>query len=430
MNKFGVLLFILFTTSLFAQNVNLNDSKMNYGNPYLFHNARALGMGGSGIADGSNGSDFLINPALGILNQSDLSISAKGHFNKYQEDRSFPYYDSFGGFVDYGSYVFNENWYNDFSGTVNYMLPEELTEGVPVSIAIAVNPFLDFNYDYVEEVRTTGFTDDILAYNKIQSEGVLQIISLNAAAKLIDELAVGVQVGLIIGEIDNSSTINPEDDGLEDIRSTLTNKISLESNPIKLNFGLFYQANEFLSLGSKVSLPYTLKFQHDSSIETVDTSGTFSSLQNIEYPLTLGFGLNYKFTNLLLARLNFDFEYTFWSDINDDLNPDLRFDDTYRIMVGVEHMLMDNVPFRLGFNYSPLRENKNITQTILTAGTGMLVDKFAIELSAGLSSLTYNQLDMYDNALYGEESRGEDALDRVETDSFYGMIEINYFLDL
>ena len=430
MNKFGFTLLILFATSLFAQNVNLNDSKMNYGEPMQFLNTRSLGMGGTGIADGTNVSDFLLNPALGVLNQTELSVSAKGHFNKYQEDRSFPYYDSFGGFVDYGSYVFNENWYNNFSGTVNYVLPSDLIPDFPkISVALAINPFLDFNYDYVEEVRTTSFSDAILAYNKIQSDGTLQEISFNAAAKVLDELALGMRIGMITGEIEQSSKINPIDNGLENIRLNETNKISLESNPIKLNFGLYYQANEFLSLGSRISLPYTLKFQHDGLMETVDTSATYLEIQNIDYPLSLGFGLNYRFTNVLLARLNFDFEYTFWSDITDNLNPDLRFEDTYRIMVGIEHIFMDKVPFRLGFNYEPLRENNSITKTVLTAGTGIVFDNFTLELSGGISSLTYNQFDMYDNAIYGLASRGENALDRVETDSFFGSIELNYFID-
>jgi long-subunit fatty acid transport protein len=197
---------------------------------------------------------------------------------------------------------------------------------------------------------------------------------------------------------------------------------------------VLYHATEFLTLGSRVLLPYLLKFENNLSIENYDSTNTFSKttgviLQEIEYPLSLGFGLNYKFTNILLARLNFDFEYTFWSDIKDDLNPGLLFEDTYRIMVGVEHIFMDQVPFRVGFNYAPLRENKSITQTILTAGTGMVFDKFTFEISGGISSLTYNQFDIYDNALYGEESRGEEALDRVETNSFYGMLEVNYFLD-
>ena len=218
MNKFGFLLFILFTSSPFAQNVNLNFSKMNYGNSVLFNNARSLGMGGSGIADGSSSSDFLLNPALGVLNQTGLAVSAKGQLNKYQEDRSFPYYDSFGGFVDYGSYVFNDNWYNNYSGSVNYLLPANLTEGMPVSVAIAVNPFMDFNYDYVEEVRSSNFGDAILAYNKIHSDGVLQNLSLNAAAQLLDKLAFGFQLGIISGEINQTENINPVDTDIESIR--------------------------------------------------------------------------------------------------------------------------------------------------------------------------------------------------------------------
>ncbi|MFC2088370.1 hypothetical protein ACFLSX_02125, partial [Calditrichota bacterium] len=149
----------------------------------------------------------------------------------------------------------------------------------------------------------------------------------------------------------------------------------------------------------------------------------------IEYPLSLGFGLNYKFTNVLLARLNVDFEYTLWSETKDNLQPNLNLDDTYKIMVGVEHVFFDKVPFRVGFTYEPLREAREFTKTLLTAGTGMVFENFTVELAGGVSSFTFNQNDMFDNGIYGLESRGQNAFDRVETDEFFGIIEINYFLN-
>ncbi len=455
MNKPGFAILLLLCASIYAQNSDLNFSKINYGDKVSYFNARSLGMGGSGIADGTATNDFLFNPALAVLAPKNLQVTVQSNFNKYQEDRSFPYYDNFGGFVDYGSYIFNDNWYYNFAGAISFKLPKDLLQDLPeISAALSVNTFLDFNYDYLEEVRTTGFTDAILAYNKINSEGMLHEISFNISGKVLSDLAVGARIGMITGEISQTAGIDSVDKEMRGIRQNEINNISLKSTPFSINFGSFYRANEFLSLGARITLPMTIKYDNDYFLEsqdstlirplnfyqTADTSVSINSAafpyqssqkftREIEYPLSLGFGINYKFTNVLLARVNIDFEYTFWSDVKDNLRPNLNWDDTYKILVGVEHIFFDKVPFRIGFAYQPLRESKNFVKTVLTAGTGMVFDNFTFDLSGGVSSFTFNQRDIFDNGIYSLESRGQNAFDRVETDEFFGMIDISYYFD-
>ncbi len=455
MSKLGFVFLLLMAVSINGQNGDLNFSKINYGDKVNFFNARSLGMGGSGIADGTVSSDFLMNPALGVISNQNLSITVQSVFSKYQEDRSFPYYDNFGGFVDYGSYMFNENWYYNFYGTINYKLPAELIPGLPeISIALGINPLLDFNYDYLEEVRTTGFSDEILAYNKINSEGMQNEISINLSGKVLPNLLVGTRIGFITGEITQKAGIDSMHDSMDDSWQNETNNINLKSTPTTINFGAFFKFDEFLSFGARVSLPVTIKYENDYYLQSQDTSlirplnyyQMSSSLasrdtitdpliinhlykREIEHPLSLGFGINYKFTNLLLARVNLDFEYTFWSQAKDNLRPGLNWDDTYKIMVGVEHIFFDKVPFRVGFTYQPLRESRNFAKTVLTAGTGMVFDNFTFDLSGGVSSFIFNQYDIFDNGIYGLESRGQNAFDRVETDEFFGVIEISYHFD-
>lgn len=430
MYKFGITIFLILAVSLHAQNGALNISKMTYGNRIQYFNARSMGMGGTGMADGTSANDFLYNPALGVLSTNMLQFTVKSCFNKYQEDRSFPYYDNFGGFVDYGSYVFNDNWYYNYSAAINYKIPTDLIQDLPeLSIGLSMNPYLDFNYDYLEEVRTTGFTDEILAYNKIKSDGTLNEITANVSGKVINDLAVGLSLGMITGEIDQSTGIEPVLTDLENISYNEINQLHLSGTPVNIKVGAFYQANEFLALGGKISLPYTIEIENNYNYNSTDTTITADKFsREIDYPLSLGCGINYKFTNVLLARLNVDFEYTFWSETKDNLQPNLNWDDTYRIMVGVEHIFFDQVPFRVGFSYEPLREAKEFTKTVLTAGTGMVLENFTVELAGGVSSFNFNQNDMFDNGIYGLVSRGENAIDRVETDEFFGVIEINYFI--
>ena len=134
--------------------------------------------------------------------------------------------------------------------------------------------------------------------------------------------------------------------------------------------------------------------------------------------------MDYRFQNILTARIFLDFIYTYWENFEDNWDESLNFDNTYNVRAGVEHIFFNKVPFRVGFNYTTLRESKNYSKTLLAIGSGFYLDQIRFDLAAGVSSLQYFQRDLYENANYGLES-STDA-DRVKWNEFYARIDLNY----
>jgi hypothetical protein len=450
MKKIAVILLALTFTVLQAQSVNLNFSRMQYGVPTGFGGARALSMGYAGLAGAEALNAPLINPALSVNAEGFISASVSGLMTKNEEDRSFPYYDNFGGFVDYGSFVYNQHWYSDLSAVLLFNLPVPLE--IKTVAALSFAPLYDYNYTYLEEVRTTGFTDAILAYNHIESTGTLNEIALSLAFTPMDNLSVGVHAGIVTGTVEQKAEIDSVDQSMRGIRQVETNKFSPDNTPIRLQIGAAYQVDKHLTLAARYVLPMLISFKSDYSLQTqditlfraldpysvfannfsagtagYDSAATSGFTREIEYPASVGLGLEYRFTNILEARMNLDFIYTYWSDFSDNLNPDIRFEDTYAIRVGVEHIFFDNMPFRVGFDFHPLRENRELTETIFTAGTGMMFDQFGINMSGGLSMLTYQQADMYDNGKYAPLVTRTDR-DKVSSNNYFISAELQYFL--
>jgi hypothetical protein len=433
---------------------------MKYGEKQIFFNARSLALAGSGIAGGSPVHSTTLNPALIAKSTHQIEGSFSGYFYKNDEDRSYPYYDSFDDFQDFGSYVYNSNWYNDFAFNIIGYIP--IPELYKIYIGLSINSLFDFNYKYLEEVRSTAYSDPLLAYNKLEAEGRIKEYACNLAAQIISRLSVGLHIGIIDGNISQKSEITNVDSSLSNIRQIEDNEMTLDGTPVNLQFGAVFDINPHLSIGTVIKLPMTLKYKNQFQIlandtigitRIIDTDTLFSSNlnsfvggkykyisstvsnQTLKYPMSLGVGLDYRFTNVLEARVSADFEYTFWSDFEDDLNPKLNFEDTYAFKIGVEHIFFDKMPFRVGFNYHSLKEKREYTRAVITAGIGMIFNKFQIDLSGGIANLTYNQLDIFDDEKYGFPNPARDEnlqslpIDRVETSDFYGMIDIKYYLN-
>ncbi len=445
-------LFILACTCLaLGQPPDLTDSKLQYGYLVKTVNARSLALGGTGIAGAYAVHAAGQNPALLTGMENDIEGFLAGMITRYEEDRSYPYYDNFGGFVDFGSYVYNSAWYGNLAGAINFNLTP-LTD-LKVVAGISTNPVVGFNYDYVEEVRTTGFTDEILAYNKIYSEGGLRVYSLSAAFEPVAGLSIGWQMGIITGSIDQKTEIFPVSDDLREIAQRETRTITLETNPVKTDVGIHYQFDPQFAAAAVFGFPFTIDAKNIYRLETnnpalpgilfpdndpvrltaaqtdYDSVGQIEKSRKIEYPAQLGFGLTYRFTNILEARISADFEYIFWSDFNDNWRSDLALSDIYVIKLGVEHIFFDKIPFRVGFNYQPLKENKNYTRSIFTLGIGLLFDRYQVDFSGGFENLTSNQPDLFSNGLYPPLSDRSDPVDRVKTSNFYGMVELRFSIN-
>ena len=452
MKKGYILLMVLMISNLIAQVPNLTLSQIYYGSAREFPNARALALGGSGLAGGLAVHGAMLNPALLATNEKQIQGSVSGYIYYLEEDRAYPYYDNFGGFVDFGNYVYNSNTYGDFTISTIVKLP--VLAAYNFNLGLGINSLLDYNYDYLEEVRSTSFGDALLGYNRINSDGIWREINLSVGFNLMPPLAFGLKLGFITGSVSQQYEIFPVDVAQNNNGQKQMTETELNNTPINVNLGGYYRLNPQFSIGASIKLPLTVKTENTFQIMTnlsypgggllppdqlvpglegsagpYDSTAQSSYVRKLEYPLTLAVGLEYRFTNILEARINADFAYTFWSDFKDDLNSDLIFSDTYVFKVGLEHIFFDQLPFRVGFQYQPLKENRDYTRVVLTAGVGLIFDQFELDLSGGLENMTTNQLDLFDDGLYPPLVSRTDVVDRVQTNYLYGMIEFRIGLD-
>lgn len=427
-----ILVILLLYSIGFAQRANFNYSRMMYGHSYSSSSARSLALAGTGLAAGASTEAGLFNPALAALNKSSIAASAGLSFDRIEEDRSYPYYDTFAGFVDYGSYLFTKNWYPNAYGSLLFQLPVSFIDDL--NIGIAYLPFNNFVYDYYEEVGNPNRTpeykkDKILGYNTIQQNGRLDIIPLTIGMSLIQDLSIGLQVGILTGDIDSTSSINPRDEmftseEIIQIKNYEQRKKTLENSPIVTALGIRYQFDDFFTAAALLRLPYTVKFNSRYSSEQ-NPSLDMEYLQELKYPMLIGVGVDYRFTNILAARLSFDLIYEQWSQFEDNRKNDLLFEDTYSIRTGIEHIFWDKVPFRIGFQYNTMRESSDFAQSIISLGTGIVVSNLNIDFSVAISSFEYYQNDLFDDSIYGQLSRGKE-LDRVSINKLWIKLGFRY----
>ncbi len=420
MRIFRYLIFsFLLSGLLFAQRADFNQSKMRYGDAMLFSSARSLGMGGSGIADGNLPGSMALNPALIRKGGGMIRFSGGLALQKITEDRAYPYYDSFVGFNDYGSYAYNSNWYNQFYGQLAVTLPYDFAKRF--SVAVGVLPFKDFQYDYREEVHDpVNVSDKLLGYNSIRQTGVLNLAPVTVAYEPIDGLSVGAQVGLLYGSIDSIMTVKPVGIVPAAVETKEQRQKTLDGTPLMTSFGIHYRYDERLGLGLQVRLPYTLDF---NTSFTKDSLTAVSSDQSLTYPMRLGGGLAYRFQNVLEARVSVDFVYDFWSRFEDSQQP-TDFNDTYTLRFGVEHLFFDQIPLRAGFTFGTLKESRDFTRTVLTVGSGFIFSGVQVNFAGGVSSFQYYQDDIFPENLYGYANRSDS--DRVNLNNYFLRIDLNY----
>ncbi len=415
-------LILLISTSVFAQNANLNLNKTLFGQHISAITARSLSMGGAGLA---NGNAFLAsshNPALAVNSDGQIAFNTGFRLQNIEEDRAFLYRDNFEGYVDYGSYYFQNNWYASMYGQVVYAPGIEGLMDLHISTGYI--PFTDFNYDYFEEVRSSGYGDELLAYNIIENEGELSAIRFNLAIRPMEHLSIGIGVNLLLGDVVYNERIVPKSIDLADVERSIKIDNELDGSPIVTNFGSSFIVNERLTIAATYRLPFTIKTKAKLTQTTVDTSISLSSNREVDYPARVGFGLDYRFENILAAQIMIDYYYEFWSDFEDSWSDNLNFEDTYNFRVGIEHLFFDDIPFRAGFSFGTLREDKSLTETILSLGTGFNFKGVQFDFAAGYSNYKFTQNDLYDNGDYGETTRTDS--DRVNWTQIFARIDFSY----
>ena len=409
-----ILTLLILTMFSQAQMADLNLTRMRYGEPVQFYSARMLGLAGSGLASQGSVGNALENPALIFPQQGTLTLTAGLMTNKLVEDRQFPYYDSFSGFNDFGSYSYNSNYHFAPYFQLGWILPL----AHPVAVQAGRVPFLDFRYKYAEEVRDPfDKTDKLLGYNWIDQSGVLNQTFLAIGTQVVSGLKVGLKLGFLSGTIDSTMKIEPRVEGNLFSEQRIDRRRTLSSTPVLFNLGLHYRVSERLSVGAFAQLPYTLKWDNHLKGDSMAVA------EEIDYPLSLGGGLDYRFQNILQARVFMDFIYSFSGNFKDSRTAELHYRDTFTLRGGVEHLFFKKqMPFRIGFSYATLPYNYNLANTWLTLGTGWYFSRWHVDLAAGLNHQEFYQPDLFPDTIYGLDARTD--LDRVQWTNYFFRFDV------
>ncbi|MBN2365552.1 MAG: hypothetical protein EH225_06125 [Calditrichaeota bacterium] len=419
------------------------------GQYWHFPDARSMSLAGAGSVSLKSPGAMLYNPAAltQIEHSVTLELSFKGR--NLQERRSYPLYDRFDGFLVDATYAVNDNWYSQIQGGVAlgipfYSLPR-------LSVAVGSYPEIDFRYNYNEEVRENVFGDELIAYNRIEANGLLRRYSAALAAVLpfLPDLSVGMQVGIINGDAVNYEKLADFVQRSQKVIFAQDDR-KLDNSPVVLSAGAIYRASERFSLGFHLSLPYKI----ESS--TTNAAGT-TFREEAEYPLRINAGMEYRARQELQARLNVDIGYEFWSQTEfytempgvvqtipfaGDSKRFSDFTDVFYIKTGIEHIFYNRIPFGVGAQYqvptgvgaqyhlNPTL-SRGTTHTLLSTGTGFFNTSWRVDISAAYSKLSYRWEDLFDDALYVNNPNFQSRRDRdsVDETTLFFQISMMYFLD-
>ena len=397
------------------------------GQIWNFPEARSLGLAGAGSVSHAAPGALILNPAS--LSQIDQQVSADIALNlrKLEERRSYPLYDRFDSFLTDATYAINNNWYPRLQGGLAWRLPGNLLPNL--TLAAGAYTHIDFRYSYLEEVRENVFGDELIAYNRIEGEGVLQRYSLGIASDVpgFPALSLGLQAGFLQGNVDYRKEVNYVDSG--DRLEIEDQSRELDNTPLLLSFGSVYQASERIRAGLDIALPYKISYVSNTNDELLT--------ETIEYPLKLNAGLEYRARQELQARLNIDIGFEFWSNseytsqIGGNVPQSQEFSNVFSIKAGIEHIFYNQIPFRVGAQYRTSYLASGTTQTLLAAGTGFFNESWQIDLAGGFGRVTYRWEDLFDDTLFvnNPNFRNRVDLDTVDESTFLAIISFRYAIN-
>ena len=380
-----------------------------YGEKIGSLDARSLSMGGTGVAFQNNAFALGVNPAC-LSEIKNFGVTSSVQVVKVDEDRAFPYHDSFDGFVGFNTYAMNSHLYGGYA----FGVAKNFDRGPIATVGVAGYPVYDWKYQYHEEVRDDN--DLFVGNNIMEHRGGIYAISVGLAQKATPWLNLGAGLNFLNG------------DGEFESRAFGDTIIALDRQEVdcdgmNVNLGAMAQISPRIRLGltyrSEAKLDGTAKLFSKSS-----PSPDSSRKLELTYPYSIAMGVEYRPRNDLTARLNFDVEFTRWSQFKDAANEALDFDDVWQFSGGLEHSFFLGYPFRFGFRYQPGYQNKEVTTTAVSLGTGFSLEKFHIDFGAEVGTRSWREMDLFPESYYGGEERT--GKDRVKESLLRAMVSIDY----
>lgn len=362
-----------------------------YGYMVPTYDARALAMGGAGLASSDGARGLTVNPAL-LAKTERLDVALTGLVVLAEEARETPLHDSFDGVIGYNTYALNTGVYDRYAGAVAYRPDIEIggLASVPV-IAVGYGPRIDMSYGYHVQYRDPDFqtepADKILYDYYIESEGSINAFSIGLGQEVVPDVYVGLAVDFLHGQHDVSERwVYPPDSDDEDV-STWGEYDKVSGTQFVL--GLAVEKFHRVDLAAVLRGPATLSGDFEGG--TVGSDEVTEDDFERKYPGSLAFGVEYHPRNLLMTKVSCDVEYAWWSNLEDNMVVgDLGLDDTMTYRIGVEHAFFDDTEARFGFSYAPSYVDDSSVTAAFSAGLGIEVAGVKVDIGGQVGLREYN----------------------------------------
>jgi len=216
-----------------------------------------------------------------------------------------------------------------------------------------------YNTDYVDGTKTTTYT------NTYAGDGGLHRLFIGVGWAPIKQLAVGVNVSYMWGELNNSAINSYSDASV----NSLAKLYMADLKGVYVDVGLQYTAKvskkDWVTLGVTFSpkqklngSPECIVFSNNAQTQVADTTN-YSIKKGMKLPLTIGAGLMWNHDNKL--KIGFDGQYMKWEDI--------AFPQYTNVNNQAKYTLQDNyfsnrAKFTLGGEYCPGERSRNFFKRI------------------------------------------------------------------
>lgn len=393
---------------------------------YNFPGPDAAMVSSSGIGTGGWLSDnsIFLNPALVPETRLSATFSISGF--RLEERRSFPVYDRFEGIVTNGTYVVNNNMYNQIALTLHYKPIKNM------NIAFFYRPFTSFEYDYTEQVRENIFGDFVIARNNIRGNGTVYLTGINGSYFVIDRLSVGINLGILSKP---TVTYREESVWIDSTSAFYSIELFRKVNSISpfVQLGLHYTLSERWAMGMVVELPITIKME---TRQITNNPFTMSPLppdmqydEEFSYPLIIRGGFEYRAQTPFRSRFLFDYSYAFWSatDVLQAGQKVMNLDDTYEVGAALELQFLHKNQFMISYKYHSMPWDKTQAQADIGLGIGIPVPHGKISAGIGFAKRSYNEYDLFPDSWFGGD-RSFSPLDDVDENYMFGSVSFTYFL--
>ena len=407
---FSMAMLLLLSSTLFAQ---------SYFNPLLMNqlglsHSRDVALSGANASDYSSAMSTFSNPA----NQAGfIGLKLSGSFGAIttNENRSFPAIDQFGDVVTNNIYVVSKGMQNTFSGGATW------GRGL-LSLSLASTPFLTPAFAFKEEIRGSLYSpninrDPLIGYHHLNQAGIIQASGASIGTAF-GSWSVGLGMRLLHGvDLENEWGISVLDSADVSALAAGSNLLKAESweldnTPLIVNMGLIKDFGLHWRISASYQTAYSIESTRQGAIPMYDftlglpivewSSDSIGSTVNI--PARMELGLRMKPSNSLPTSVYLSLAYQDWTQYEvsygDSLmDADSPFDypmqEAFTLSGGIEHWVNENVPFRAGFTWAESPLDSDLSQAVLSCGSGWKSGPLQFDVAVQLSSVGYKYYDIF-----------------------------------